>query len=113
MIQNQFGNILYVPDIGGTDLSTATEITVTLTRPHQITVWTLTGGDIAVGVVDLIDGTTTYPAGTYVQRTFQDGDITQYGDYKVTMSALLLSGVFCPSTTNCFDVDPEVGACSC
>ncbi len=110
MIQNQYGNVIFVPS--GIDLSTATEITVTLTRPHTSIVWTLTGATLAIGVVDLVVGAVTYPAETYVQHTFLQGEITQAGNYKVTLSALI-NGKFCPGATGCFRVAKQVGPCAC
>ena len=110
MIQNQFGNILFVP--AGLDLTTATTITLTLTRPHTSLEFTLAGGGITVGTVDLEVGTVTYSAGTYVQHTFAEGEITQAGKWKVTLSALI-DGKLCPGATGCFTVTKQIGACAC
>ncbi len=109
MIQYQYGNNIYVS--AGTFLTDATEITLKLTRPHKVVNWTLTDSEIAVGTVDLVlDDGTTYEAYTYVQRTFEEGDIDQYGDYKVTLTAVI-EGKLYAGPTVCFDVEPDVGAC--
>jgi hypothetical protein len=110
MRQNEFGNTFYVP--ANMDLTTATTISVTLTRPHVVIEWTLVNGDITIGTVDLVVDEVTYVAGTYVYRVLEEGDITQSGKYKVTLSALI-EGKNCIGDTGCFRVTKEVDACSC
>ena len=108
MIQNQYGNIIYIS--AGTFLTDASEIIVTLTRPHNATTWKLTDNDIAIGTVDLINDEVSFEAYTYVQRTFQEGDIEQSGEYKVNISALI-DGKLYKGDTVCFKVAPEIGSC--
>ncbi len=113
MIQFQYGNILYVPDINQTDLSAALEITLTLTRPHQTIVWKKSMSEIFLDATQLVFAGVVYPGNTYAIRTFEQGDITQFGDYKVTMDVQLDANTFCPSTTACFTVIAAVDDCPC
>lgn len=110
MIQGQFGNTHYVA--AGRDLTAATDIILTITRPHVVKEWSLVGGGIQIGTVDLDFGGVIYPANTYVFRVFEEGDITQAGKHKVTLTATI-NGALCPSSTSCFTVNKRVGPCSC
>jgi len=115
MRQDEYGNSLFIP--ANTSLTSASAVSVTLTRPHIVVTWTLDNVDITLGTSDLIitnmEGIeTVYPAGSYVYRVLQEGDITQSGNYKVTLEALI-DGKLCIGATGCFTVTKKVDACSC
>jgi len=69
------------------DLSLATALTLTISRPDGSSIQKTTSDGLQVGGQDLVVDGVTYNANQYATYTTAAGDIDQAGDYSLQLSA--------------------------
>ena len=72
----------------GFDLSTATALTLTFTKPDETTL-VVTNPTVEVGSVDASTDLGTFSANEYVRYTFAQGDVDQAGEWRAVLEALI------------------------
>lgn len=108
MRQNEYGETLYVAT--NVDITSASNIQLFLTRPYKELIKTTP--EVVIGASNITVDGVDYVAGFYITYVIEENDIDQFGDYKVRLE-LDLGSIHYISSTDCFVVDKEEGACPC